>query len=101
MPHVLTGLNSVQLLGRVGQDPKVAGSTRKVVQFSMATTVYYQPTGNTGYVSSGKVNLLLPISNSFCVYNLLLCHQALFCIEGEHGDKWSFEFRKGAVNLLV
>eukprot|EP00795_Rhopilema_esculentum_P005182 gene5183-315_t len=46
-------LNSVQLLGRVGQDPKVAGRSRKVVQFSMATTVYYQPSGEQGFASPG------------------------------------------------
>lgn len=33
-------LNKIQIIGRVGQDPMVAGSERKVVMFSLATNEY-------------------------------------------------------------
>eukprot|EP00794_Sanderia_malayensis_P012639 gene12639-13937_t len=51
-PRLEKCLNSVQLLGRVGSEPKIGGSSsKKVVQFSMATSIYYGGLPSTGNYS--------------------------------------------------
>ena len=43
-----TGINNVQLLGRVGIDPRIFGKERQIVSFPLGTTVRYKVNNDDG-----------------------------------------------------
>ena len=53
-PSLSSGMNSIQILGRVGQDPITRGENENFVTFSVATSKTYAKknmTGDTGLYS--------------------------------------------------